>query len=246
MSDRTIRVEDPSTWPASAREYYTRWRRDRIGQPALEELIRQRIRGARAISFAEFMELALYHPAHGYYRTDPARMSLMGDYLTAPETHPAFGFLLARWLRDAWDEAGAPPEWTVLEAGAGTGCLADQILSSAPRFGAAFAAALRYWIVEPDPSARGVQEARLSGHAPRVAWRTRMDAPAPPLMGCVLSNELLDAMPVHRVVRVGRVLQELWVIEREGELAEEPRALSTPELRRYFRPYQIGRASCRE
>src|SRR5947209_12378747 len=119
MSEQDIRVEDPSTWPASAREYYTRWRRDRIGQPALEELIRERIREAGAITFAEFMELALYHREYGYYRTDPARMSLAGDYLTSPETHPVFGFLLARWLREAWGTAGAPPEWTVLEAGAG-------------------------------------------------------------------------------------------------------------------------------
>ena len=65
---------------------------------------------------------------------------------------------------------GAPAEWTVLEAGAGTGSLAEQILSAAPRFSAPFAGALSYQIVEPDARARRLQQQHLAGHATRVCW----------------------------------------------------------------------------
>jgi SAM-dependent MidA family methyltransferase len=233
-----IRVEDPSTWPASAREYYRRWQRDHFGQPELERLIRERIRAAGGIPFAEFMELALYHPEHGYYRTDPTRMTLVGDYVTSPETHPAFGFLIARWLWRAWTRAGKPAPWTVLEAGAGTGRLAEQILSSAPSLEKAFAAALRYRIVEPDAAARALQERTLARWSRKTSWVGDLDSAAlQPIRGCLLSNELFDAMPVHRVVREGRALRELWIVERDGALVEEPRPLSRPELRRYFRRY---------
>jgi SAM-dependent MidA family methyltransferase len=236
MAERDICIDDPGTWPASARDYFHRWQRDRQGRPELEDVIRQRIRRHGAITFAEFMALALYDPSHGYYRTNPARMAPGGDYLTSPETHPAFGFLVGRWLWDAWQRMGAPPDWQVLEAGAGTGRLADQILSAAAWFDAAFAAALRYTIVEPDAAARSAQQQLLALHDARVTWAEAIErVPAGSVVGCVLSNELLDALPVHRVVYRDGTLQELWVVEREGVLIEAPGSLSRADLPEYFR-----------
>src|SRR5215213_2005594 len=104
MAEHNIRVDDPSTWPASARAFFQAWQRTRQGQAELEQEIHERIRQHGAITFAEFMELALYHPTYGYYRTNSARMAPGGDYLTSPETHPAFGFLISRWLWSAWKE----------------------------------------------------------------------------------------------------------------------------------------------
>jgi SAM-dependent MidA family methyltransferase len=163
-------------------------------------------------------------------------MTAPGDYVTSPETHPAFGFLLARWLYDAWQRIDQPAEWTIVEVGAGTGRLAEQILSAAPCFSGSFGAALRYRIVEPDPKSCTLQAGTLAEHARRVAWTADIESIArAPIAGCVLSNEFLDALPVHRVIRQGRTLRELWVVEREGILTEEPRAASTPELGSYFR-----------
>ena len=98
MRPGKIRLEDPDTWPVTAREYFLRWQRDRVGQPELEAIVRARIHDRGRITFAEFMALALYHPLYGYYRSDPTRMTAAGDYLTSPETDSAFGFLIARWL----------------------------------------------------------------------------------------------------------------------------------------------------
>jgi SAM-dependent MidA family methyltransferase len=232
-----IRIDDPSTWPASAREYYARWQKDHVGCPELDQLVRERIRRADGITFAEFMDLALYHPEYGYYRSNPARMAPGGDYVTSPETHPVFGFLLTSWLRQTWLQAGRPGAWTVLEGGAGTGRLAAQILASAPLLDRDFAAALWYRIAEPSPASSLLQRQSVAEYEDRVTWMPSIDTAGEPFAGCVLANELLDAFPVHRVIRQGRALRELWVVEREGVLVEEARALSTTLLRDYFRDH---------
>ena len=109
---------------------------DAVGQ---DEPLVARIRGEierdGPITFARFMELALYDPDGGYYRSAAARPGRDGDFLTAPEAHPIFGAALSRAVADAWDRLGRPDPFTLREYGAGTGTLALAILDGLARSG---------------------------------------------------------------------------------------------------------------
>jgi len=196
---------------------------------ALVELLRRRIEAEGAITFHDYMEAALYHPQHGYYASRRP-VGREGDYLTSPEVHPIFGALVGKQLLQFWQLLGEPAAFGVIEQGAGTGRLARDILRWAARREAAFARALRYRIVEISASLRAQQQATLEG-AGEIAWLDELPAA---IEGCVLSNELLDSFPVHRVTREGGDLTEVYVSYRDGRFVEERRALSTERIAAYF------------
>src|SRR5262249_61653878 len=102
------------------------------GRPGVVAAIRAAIRARGPIPFATFMELALYHPRDGYYSALHAPPGPRGDFYTSPETHPAFGGLLARQLHAVWERLGRPRALTVEEWGAGSGRLADDVPTAAP------------------------------------------------------------------------------------------------------------------
>ena len=153
------------------------------GNPALVKAIIAEMDGG-AISFERFMELALYHPEHGYYRK-PGRIGTGGDFLTSPAIHPMFGWAVGAWCEWTWEALGRPHPFTIIEPGAGEGALATALLDWAEGRGGEFAEALRYIAIEPN----------APGSDRRVEWRE--DAPAPAAAGVVLSNELFDALPVR-------------------------------------------------
>lgn len=199
----------------------------------LREAILRRIDETGGITFREFMELALYHPQHGYYRAREP-VGRRGDYVTSPEVHPIFGALVARQLRELWDHLGRPERFDVVEFGPGTGLLARDILRWAARNATPFADALRYTLIETSEPLIERQRRTLAGLGLRegtVAWA---DEAPDGIEGCVLSNEFLDALPVHRVtVRDGRLL-EVYVIREGSGFGEELRPPSTPDLEAYF------------
>ena len=80
------------------------------------------------MTFARFMDLALYDPDGGYYRGAEPRPGRAGDFITAPEAHPIFGRALARTVAETWRRLGEPPTFTLREYGAGTGALGAAIL----------------------------------------------------------------------------------------------------------------------
>ena len=147
-----------------------------------EGCVRAAIEAKGRITFAEFMELALYGPG-GYYVVggEAARIGAAGDFFTSPHAHPAFGALIALQLEQMWRLLGRPERFDVVEAGAGGGRLAGDMAAFASALDVAFAAAIAYQEVE------GRRSALSSG-----------------VVGCLLSNELFDAFPVHRVRMVGR------------------------------------------
>lgn len=174
--------------------------------PLIDEL-RARIERDGPITFREFMQAALYHPKHGYYSTNAGTMSRGGDYVTSPEVHSVFGALVARQLRQLWDVMSRPARFDLVEMGAGTGLLARDVLRAAAA-DAEFAAALRYRIVEVSPSLVRAQRRTMGDAGLSEAQIDWCDALSPSITGCVLSNELVDAFPVHRVVRQGDDLLE--------------------------------------
>ena len=217
---------------------------------ALTSVIRSEIQASPSarITFRRFMQLALYHTELGYYRSPAERPTRRGDFLTAPETHPMFGWTLSRWLEARWIEFDRPEPFHLIEYGAGSGTLALTLIEGLRRRPAVGASAgrglldaLRYRPLETNPH-------RLDDLTERfeTAGLARLlDLPAPassaggtdgigvaPVAGALIANEFLDALPVHRVVSRAGVLGEVYVGWRDGtsgfvELVGEP---STPEL----------------
>jgi SAM-dependent MidA family methyltransferase len=172
----------------------------------LAERLFSEIDASGPISFARFMELALYHPTLGYYRSGARRIGERGDYVTSPYLSPIFGGIVGRQLAQMWERLGRPAAFGLVEMGAGDGRLARDIATWAGRAEPAFAAALRLTFVEPDPAARDVQRRTLSHLAVKPCWVDSLDAiPPASIAGAVLSNELIDSFPVRLfTVRGGR------------------------------------------
>jgi len=157
------------------------------------ELLRARMAAAGGwLPFDAWMELALYAPGLGYYAAGGVKLSgrgaggpPAGDFATAPELTPLFGRTLARQAAQVMQACGAR---NVLEFGAGTGALADAALDAWDDMGVP----VRYAILEVSADLRERQQARLARHGDRVRWLDRLPEA---FEGCVLANEVLDAMP---------------------------------------------------
>ena len=196
---------------------------------AAERAIRERIRRQGRISFAEFMELALYHPADGYY-TSENPFGAAGDYYTSPAVHPAFGALLAVQLFRMWQLMEEPSDFTVIEMGAGNGLLADDILEYADSLNDEFASSLRYVCIDRyRPSAADRGQGADSVNVDRVIAD---GLPIAGVNGCLLSNEFVDAFPVYRFKMVrGELLEVFVTLDKSGEFDEMLDDPSTPLLK---------------
>lgn len=172
-----------------------------------------------ALPFHRFMALALYHPEHGYYMGRRSRIGRDGDFVTAPEMTSLFGQLLTLQWIEVWERLGRPGLFQVVEAGAGTGVLAADILATARRF-PAFHAALTYTIIEISPDFRRRQAETLAAAGAamdRVFWLDRVEELGA-VEGVIFSNEFLDALPVHWLEMTADGLREIAVMERDGRL----------------------------
>lgn len=164
--------------------------------PSAADLIREEIRRGGPISFARFMELALYAPGTGYYERPESTPGRGGDYFTSVSVGPLFGRLLA-WQFARWLPAEGPVQ--LVECGAHDGRLAADILAALSEHEPGVAARLQYWIVEPSPSRRAWQERTLAPWRAQLRWPERIEAlPEGSVRGVIFSNELLDAFPVQR------------------------------------------------
>ena len=198
--------------------------------PRVFALIRDEIARCGPITFARFMELALYAPGAGYYMRDAERIGARGDYYTSSNLHPLFGELIAKQLIQMGEQLGAGPV-TIIEQGAGRGALAFDVVQSLVH--APDLPAWTYLIVEKSPAMIARQRRLLEPFlaSGRVAWADAL--PEEPLDGCVLSNELVDAFPVHRVVRKDGALKEIFVDAAGGGVVERVDSPSTPDLAAY-------------
>lgn len=178
-----------------------------------EQLIRRRIQSEGRITFAGYMEMALYAPG-GYY-TQPQPIGKRGDYYTSPHAHPLFGALIAVQIQQMWQLMGSPKSFQVMELGPGDGRLALDVLPVLDGLGVNAA----YLAVERHP--------RPVGAHPRLAWLNDMPAT---FEGCLLSNEFFDALPVHRVTWQNGQLLEVYVTLEKGNLIEVLDSPSTPAI----------------
>ena len=193
-----------------------------VCQMTPEAEIRRRIQQKGAITFAEFMEVALFWPPGGYYLSaEPFGAS--GDYYTSPMTHPAFGALLAVQLFQMWLVMGRPRPFTVVELGAGNGLLCRDIVAYTHHLAPEFRQTLRYVCLDR----------RAAWGADREVGASRLAASSIPLRGvrgCFLTNEFLDAFPVHQVRLDQGRLREVYVTLHGDALTETLAEPSTPAL----------------
>ncbi len=201
----------------------------------LQALIRSEITAAGGwISFANFMQLALYAPGLGYYSAGSRKLGPAGDFITAPELSPLFGRALARQLAGVLGKDS--PD--IIELGAGSGALAETVLMELstldclPR---------KYLILEPSADLRQRQQSRFARSMPqminRIDW---LDTLPETFSGVLLGNEVLDAIPVHRIRKEDGLINELgvgmrgenlhWVTQSvTGELAAKAAGLALPD-----------------
>ncbi len=190
----------------------------------VEQIIKDVIRQSGPITFEQFMNMALYSPSIGYYSSGKQRLGTEGDYYTAPYASSVMSMLIARQIEQFFELLGKPSPFYIVEVGGGTGKMADDIVESAFRWHKDFYEALQYIIIEKRP-AQDIE------HTEKIEIHETLHK-VKPLIGCVISNELFDALPVHVVVMKDR-LYEVYV-DLEDNHFEESLMPASEELVRHF------------
>lgn len=181
------------------------------------------------------MRAALYDRTHGYYNTERLKIGPDGDYYTSSNVHTAFGAVLTSAFAELWNKSHEMLPLTLVEMGAGTGQLAGDVLTAMRDEQAALFDRLRYVIVDTSPAMRARQRERLTEFTAQVQWRTLADLKREPLTGIFFSNELVDAMPVHRArFNRGRIAEQVVTVA-DDRLALAWDESSTSELSDYLK-----------
>ena len=193
------------------------------------------------ITFADFMELALYHPEYGHYTSGKEKIGKRGDYYTSSDVHSVFGELIARQLEQMWRLLGSN-RFTVVEIGAGKGWLCHDILSCIKNEYPEFFEKVDYKIVEISRDLIERQSDTLKGFEEKVSWESFSEGGFSfnPIEGCFLSNEFVDSLPVHQVIVEDNCFKEIYVTTTDGVLSEKIDGLSNPELENYFKELNIN------
>ncbi|MBD2571077.1 class I SAM-dependent methyltransferase [Anabaena lutea] len=218
--------------------------------PALCQAIANRIvtNPQKRITFAEYMDMVLYHPEYGYYSSDTVKIGFQGgDFFTSSSLGNDFGELLAVQFFQMWQILGQPTPFSLVEMGAGFGILASHILNYLKLQHPDFFTVLEYIIIEKSPSLRQEQQQRLQDQ--NVRWCNLEEIAPNSIIGCFFSNELVDAFPVHQFTLEAGELREIYVTTSQNLTPETPSLLgeksniefievlgepSTPQLAAYF------------
>lgn len=199
---------------------------DILPEPSAEEQERSRLlcaaieqaceQNGGAISFAHYMQMALYRPGLGYYANGSRKFGAQGDFITAPEVSPLFAQCLARQIVEISQSLS---DFSILEFGAGSGVMAADILLELERLGIL---PTHYQILELSAELRQRQHETIADKVPellrRVVW---LDELPERFIGVVLANEVLDAMPVECFRRHGDVIEQMQVRFEAGHLISD-------------------------
>lgn len=165
------------------------------------------------------MQACLYSPRGGFFSSRAQRIST--HFGTSSLSHPAFGALIARQLEQMWHLLGDPSTFHVIEVGAGDGALAQSIVDACGQTHPALGQALHYVAADyaPTGTASGIHRVKTAGLS---AFRN--------VVGCILSNELLDNFPVHRFAIRGGKVKEVFVTLIGDQLTEVLDEPSSPRI----------------
>ena len=190
------------------------------------------------ITFADYMNLALYHPQHGYYSSEKVQIGTQGDFFTASSLGSDFGELLVEQFLEMWSVLGCPDPFNLVEVGAGSGVFAADILSYLSNSYSDLYQATNYLIIEQSEGLIQQQKTQLKRFE-KVSWKSWDEIDDYSLIGCVFSNELVDAFPVHLVTINQGQLQEIYVTISGKKVQEFIDDLSTKKLLDYFQLVDI-------
>jgi len=192
----------------------------------------------KRITFAEYMDLVLYHTQHGYYATHPINIGKQGDFLTSSHWGSDFGELLAEQFLQMWHIFQKPNNFTLVEMGAGQGILADQILGYLKQTHLDFFQTIEYLIIEKSEVLKSEQKQRLNSY--QIKWFNWDKISHNSITGCFFSNELVDAFPVHKFIIKNGEIKEIYVtFDDQGKFLEITDKISTPEIAEYFKLVNI-------
>jgi SAM-dependent MidA family methyltransferase len=216
---------------------------------ALCALICERIAASpqQRITFAEYMNLALYHPQHGYYNSDRPPFGKQGDFITSPHWSADFAEVLAEQFVEMWQilvsgalEEDRPFNFEIVEMGAGRGTFAENVLQYLQRQHPDLFKTLTYIIVEISPKLQAEQRQRLSD-IKCVKWCNWDEIVNNSIVGCFFSNELVDALPVHQFILEEGQVREIYVAaetpkneQKEIKFIEVTGEVSTPKIAEYL------------
>jgi SAM-dependent MidA family methyltransferase len=173
----------------------------------LRQKIIDRIKKEGPITFKTFMEMALYEIGLGYYASEHTEIGKAGDFYTSQHLHPAFGAMIGKQLEEMWEIMGKPSEFYAVEHGAGAGLMCMDIMSYLQK--RAIYHSFTYVIVELNPFIQKKQKKLLEKYSTKVKWISLFEEIGY-IKGCILSNELLDAFPVH-LIEMEDQLKEIYV-----------------------------------
>ncbi|MGH2413184.1 MAG: class I SAM-dependent methyltransferase, partial [Microcystaceae cyanobacterium] len=185
------------------------------------------------ITFADYMDLVLYHPEYGYYTSGTVKIGAKGDFFTASSLGPDFGELLAEQFVEMWEILGYPEPFALVEMGAGSGLLAADILQYLQHKHLNLFNVLEYIIVEQSESLIKEQKLILEKWLHQkinLSWKRWQEIPETSIVGCAFSNELVDAFPVHQFVLKKREMKEVYVTFYENQFQETFAEISTNQL----------------
>lgn len=205
----------------------------------LKDVITERIKREGPITFKDFMEMALYYPALGYYSSDRLPIGRSGDFYTAPHLHPVFGAVIGRVLMDMWKTMGRPHNFHAVEIGGGAGYLCKDVFDYLHyRSEDRFLRALKYMLVEFNPHLRHKQRMLLDRYSDRITWINSIRELTSRIEGCILCNELLDSFPVH-LVEMENELREIFIGVDNDNFIEQKQEVSTIEIINYLNNFSI-------
>lgn len=209
---------------------------DQVDDSKLRGIILDRIGQRGRIPFADFMAACLYEPGLGYYTSPGRKVGAEGDFYTSINVHRVFGRLIAREICRMWEEMGCPASFDIVEAGAGHGQLATDVLDAICELNSRLYEGVRLTLIEAEPSLAEVQGKLLERHLAKVSWSTPADLAEGKLRfsGCLYSNELIDSFPTHLVEMTPDGLREVFVAAEGDQFSEVLDSPSTTELEAYL------------
>ncbi len=201
----------------------------------LEHLIKKQILSGGPTTFADFMNLAHYHPEFGYYRSGKVKIGKNGDFYTSPHVSAAFGEVIGMFIEKAIGFLDTP-RFSILELGAGKGYLALDILnylSTKPKL----YRSINYVIIDKNNGNKC--KTMLQNHEDKIKIFNNISELENSFSGIVISNELFDSLPFHRVIYRNGKFNEIYVDHKNSEFKETIGALSSEKIKDYLDSYDL-------